>query len=242
MLETYHLEKRFRMDIKHIFFDLDRTLWDFEKNSKETLTEIYNYFKLRERGILSLNNFIKVYIKQNDILWDKYRKGLVEKKTLRSSRFSNTLMEFGYSNKKLSKKIGDYYVNESPVKKELLPNTFKTLDYLHERYPMYIITNGFEEVQYLKLKNCNLDKYFKHVITSEKSGVKKPNPRIFTYALKKANASPENSIYIGDDLFVDMIGAKNVNMKQCYFNPYLEKHNEVLTFEIQNLIELTEIF
>ena len=225
---------------KHIFFDLDHTLWDFAKNSKETLSEAFELFSLASLGI-NWNEFIHEYWIVNDAFWDDYRKGRVTKEELRYNRFHFTLKHFDVDNFELATSIGDYYVKYSPHKQNVFPNTHETLNYLKSKYKLHIITNGFEEVQYIKLEKSNLAQYFEEVITSENAGVKKPDPKIFNYALELSNAEVQESLMIGDNLEADILGAKEVGIDQVFFNPDGLPNNEEVTFEIQNLKELIGI-
>ena len=229
------------MKIDHIFFDLDRTLWDFEKNSKETLIELFEYFKLYKKGIKSSEEFINKYRFHNERLWSLYRQNSITKEELRTKRFYLVLEDYGIFDFQLAEDFGLSYVKNSPLKTSLLPFAVESLDYLFKKYTLHIITNGFEEVQYLKLENSNLLNYFKTIITSEKVGVKKPNPIIFDYALNNTGAKLEHSIIIGDDLEADIIGARDFGMKQIYFNPHNLDHQQYVTFEIDCLNKLKEI-
>ncbi|HAF27935.1 MAG TPA: noncanonical pyrimidine nucleotidase, YjjG family [Bacteroidales bacterium] len=225
---------------KHIYFDLDRTIWDFDKNARDTFIDIYDKYNL-EIIFNSFDNFYNTYEKHNDILWNDYREGKIEKSILSYKRFSLTLEEFGINDEELAKKIAHDYIIISPTKKELFPFAHETLEYLHQKYNLYIITNGFNEVQFTKLKNSDLDKYFLEVFTSEDAGAQKPNPIIFQHALKNVNAHINESIMIGDDLQVDVLGAKNIGLDQVFFNPDNISHSESITHEISSLKELQEI-
>ena len=229
------------MNIKHIFFDLDRTLWDFEKNSFETLLELYEEHTLRQKGISDVDVFVDNYKRHNEHLWDLYRNGKVEKHILRSTRFKLTLQDFGINDNHLAIRLGNQYIQKCPLKTHVFPFTYKVLDYLKEKYHLHIITNGFEEVQYVKLNQSKLLHYFDQIITSEKVGVKKPYPEIFSYALGKANCKPDESIMIGDDLPVDILGAKSMGINQIYFNPKKIAHQETIDFEISCLSQLQEL-
>ncbi len=224
---------------KHIFFDLDRTLWDFEKNSVETLTDIFYKYKLDEK-IESPEVFIKKYKEINEELWAKYRTGEIKKEFLRNQRFLLSLQHFGINDSSLAESFGTDYIEISPTKTILFPNTVKTLEYLSQKYTLHIITNGFKEVQHVKLKNNKLDKYFDKVITSETVGYQKPNAKIFQHSLSTSNAKKEESLMIGDDLKIDILGAKSFGMNQVFFNTINTKHNEKVTHEITDLKELTE--
>lgn len=225
-------------DYKHIFFDLDRTLWDFEANSHETLSELLLKHKLLEKGVESASDFITEYLIINEQLWDEYRNGSIDKNTLRYDRFYRTLLKFEIDDRSLSQDIGNDYVALSPLKTGLFPDTIEVLNYLSDKYNLHIITNGFEEVQHVKIKNCGIEKYFDQVITSERAGFKKPDVRIFEYSLQTANTSATNSLMIGDSLEADIIGARNAGIHQVFFNPEKESHSEKVTFEICGLKEL----
>ena len=228
--------------MKHLFFDLDRTLWDFESNSHETLIEICIKHKLDDRGVNDFDSFIRVYKDNNEKLWDLYRKNQISQKDLRRKRFEQTLNTYKIFDSKLSETIGEDYVNLCPKKTKLFPFVIEVLEYLFEKYSLHIITNGFEKVQHIKLKHSDLQKYFQHIITSEQVGVKKPNHKIFQFALKCAGAQKEESVYIGDDLIVDILGCQNFGIDGVYFNPDVIQHEESPKYEIRCLSELKVLF
>ena len=225
----------------HLFFDLDKTIYDFDRSSHETLLEAFRINDLQGLGISDFDKFMDLYSKINPPLWELYRKGEIEKEVLNWKRFSLTLEAFGITNTELAKKIALYYVTESPRKKALSPGVVETLDYFSGKYAMHIITNGFEEVQFTKIKAQGIGKYFDTIITSEEAGVKKPDPYIFEYALKKAGASANESLMIGDDLEVDIIGAQKAGLDQVYVNYPRISHNEKISFEIFSFSELMRI-
>ena len=229
------------MQIKHVFFDLDRTIWDFETNAYKTLLELYEEHALKEKGISDVDLFINNYKTHNERLWELYRDGKIEKDVLRSRRFKLTLQDFGNNDDRLAIDLGNQYVQKCPLKTHVFPFTYEVLDYLKDKYHLHIITNGFEEVQYVKLEQSKLLHYFEQVVTSEQVGVKKPNPEIFRYALVKAFCKPNESIMIGDDLPVDILGAKAMGMHQVYFNPEKIAHQESIDFEISCLSQLQEL-
>jgi len=226
---------------KHIFFDLDRTLWDFEASALQAFQVIFEQYDLGEKGIKSAHYFHEVYTKHNEKLWDLYRVGKITKEVLRGKRFFLTLNDFGINDSKLAESIGLEYTVISPRLVNLFPNAIAILDYLKPRYKLHIITNGFSEVQEVKLKSSGMDNYFDKVITSEDAGVKKPNGRIFSYALEKTSAKLNESIMIGDDFKVDIVGAQDFGMDQVFFNPESAIHPNGCTFEIMDLIDLKGI-
>ena len=226
----------------HLFFDLDRTLWDFEKNSKEVLIELFHHYDLLSKGIVDSKHFIERYKYHNEKLWDLYRQNKIEKEKLRDERFRVTLHEFGVNDNHLATNLGKDYVEYCPKKTNLFPFVHSTLNYLKDKYYLHIITNGFEEVQYQKLENSRLIDYFEQIITSEQVGYKKPNHEIFKFSLLKAFAKASDSLMIGDDLHADIHGAKQAGMAQVYFNPNQEQHSSKdITHEISCLSELEEI-
>ena len=229
------------MAIKHLFFDLDHTLWDFKKNSKETLFELFNEFSLSNR-IPSFKCFYNKYIVINDELWDLYRNDKITKAQLRSLRFKRALKSFGIEDEMLAIQIGEKYIKRCPLKGNLFADCHFVLGILQSKYILHIITNGFEEVQEVKMNSSNLRNYFTEVITSEGAGVRKPNPRIFEYAFKISGAKPSESVMIGDSFEVDCIAAEKMGMQAVFFNPDKKLENEKVSYEIAHLKELLEIF
>jgi len=226
---------------KHLFFDLDRTLWDFDKNSKETLQDLFISFELQKLGIPDFDVFFEHYCHHNIHLWELYRGGKIEKDFLSVERFYLTLSDFGIENKKLSELVSKEYVHQSPLKTALFPYTHKVLEYLYKKHSLHIITNGFKEIQFRKLNLCGLEKYFTSVIVSEEAGCNKPDRKIFLFALEKNKAEIAESIMIGDDLSVDVIAAKAIGMDQIYVNYDKLPHDEKITYEVFSLKELIGI-
>lgn len=222
---------------EHIFFDLDRTLWHFEENSKKVLLDMFNDFGLNKH-IEFEDDFLAVYYNINDVLWEQYRKNKIDKDVLRSERFNLTLKHFKLDNAKIANDMGHFYVDHSPKQTILLPFTLEVLDYLKPKYKMHIITNGFEEVQHIKLRESKIGHYFDQLIFSETVGVKKPHPLIFKKAFKNAGATAKNSIMIGDDYYADIYGAQRVKMDSIYFNFNKTPHQHQTHHEINCLSEL----
>src|ERR1035437_4924091 len=208
------------MKYKHLFFDLDNTLWDFEKNSHETFNELYQHYLADQSKIPSVKDFFDAYTIHNTRLWGLYRESLISKDELKDTRFLITLKEFGIDDKKLASILSDEYTYRSPRKGILFPGTIETLESLKDRFQLHIITNGFEEIQHLKLAFAGLSQYFECLITSEQAGSKKPDAGIFHYALEQAGARAEESLMIGDDLEVDIIGARAIGMDTILFDPF----------------------
>jgi len=226
---------------KHIFIDLDKTIWDFESNSLVTFREIFEKYQLKTLGISHLHNFTDVYTHINDMLWASYRENKIKKEVLNIRRFELTLQEFGIDDLILATRIAEDYINLSPLKTILFPHSREALNYLKIHYLLHIITNGFEEVQQKKLDVCDLRKYFTTITTSEEAGVKKPETGIFELALEKAGAKATESLMIGDDLQVDMAGARLIGMDTLFFNPQRHLHQDELDHEVHSWQEVMKL-
>jgi putative hydrolase of the HAD superfamily len=226
----------------HLFFDLDHTLWDFEVNSRLALRELFDVFKMESLGVPSFEAFLKVYEFENEKAWALYREGKMKKEVLRTIRFKKALEVFNASDSALEGKLASAYLAISPYKTALIPGTIDLLEYLKAKeYPMHILTNGFEEVQGIKMEHSGLSPYFDHVITSEFIGVQKPDPKAFLGSAKHVGAHLETSYMIGDNLIADVLGAKKVGMNEVYFNPMADEHDHELKYEITSLLELKSI-
>lgn len=226
---------------KHIFFDLDRTLWDFEGNARITLNDLYTEFNL-DQHFESFDEFSRIYHAHNERLWAEYRHGRVEKEVLRKLRFVLTLKSVKVKNDVLAHTLDHRYIADSPTKTSLMPNTLEIMAYLQKRgYPMTIITNGFNEVQWVKLKACGLEPYFAQMLTSENVGFQKPDSRIFEHALRIAACKPTDALMVGDDFEVDIAGARNAGIDQVFYNPNRMASQFKPSFEITDLIELKRI-
>jgi putative hydrolase of the HAD superfamily len=230
------------MAYKDLFFDLDHTLWDFETNSKETIQELYTTHSLAELGIVDFDGFYSTYSAHNHRLWDRYTKGFIKQEELRWKRVYLSLLDFKVANEPLAKEMSQAYLEILPNKKHLFPYTIEILEYLKQKeYKMHLITNGFESVQFKKIKNSGLQDYFIEVITSEASNSLKPQKEIFEYALKNAKASVEKSIMIGDNEFADIQGGINIGMDTVFVNHIQAIPTIPATYTITHLKELETI-
>jgi putative hydrolase of the HAD superfamily len=226
---------------RHIYFDLDRTLWDYDNNSAEALREIYDQYQLAP-VFASFEAFHSAFAKYNDQLWEDFREGRVPKNELRIRRFGLTLEEFGRTDTELATQLNKSFLNVSPRKTRLLPGAIDILEYLRgKRYKLYIITNGFTHIQRLKTEGSGLSPYFERMFTSDNVSAHKPHREMFARAVTWGNARKADCLMVGDDLQVDIIGARNYGMDQVYYNPQQVPHNEKVTFEIKELSELKNI-
>jgi len=228
---------------RHLYFDLDHTLWDFDKNARVTLTEVYAAFELDKKVEAAFDDFYQKYLFHNQVLWERYHKGFINAEDLKWKRMWRTLLDYKIADEPLARELSGKFLEILPVQKEVFPYTFEILDYLVQKnYRLHLITNGFEKTQWSKLRNSGLDKYFEHVITSEKSNSVKPRKEIFDYALNMAGADISNSIMIGDNLDADIQGAMNAGMDSIFVN-HINASTEVKpTYIITHLKELETIF
>lgn len=230
------------MKYRHIFFDLDHTLWDFDSNARETLEQLHHDLKLVERGVYDFDLFYQNYLGHNERLWERYRKGHIKQEELRVKRMMLTLLDFKIADEALTREMADIFLQLLPTRTRLFPHTLEVLQYLTDKgYTLHLITNGFEKTQHSKLSSCGLTSYFRQVITSEGSNSLKPEKEIFEYALMKAGATVEESIMIGDSLEVDIAGAMNVGMDTVHTNYTGIKGDITPTYTITALEQLKDI-
>ena len=225
-------------NIKHIFFDLDHTLWNFEKNSALTFKFLIDKYNIT----IDLQKFLKVYMPINFSLWNLYRDDKITKEYLRHNRLKSTFEKLNIKiDSGLIDKISNDYVKHLPDNNFLLPNAISVLDYLFQKYKLHIITNGFTEVQNTKISNSNLSKYFTCIIDSETVGVKKPHSKIFNYAYNISKAAYKNEcLMIGDNYQADVMGALNNGFKAIHLNSNNESFHQN-SIIIEDLISLKEI-
>ena len=227
---------------KFVFIDLDDTLWDFHANAKSSLQEIYTEKNLG-RYFESFEQYFSIYAKRNVELWEEYGKGLISKEELSLERFRHPLIHIGIDDSPLADQIGREYLELLPTRTALVPYAKDLLDYLAPKYPLTIVSNGFVEVQYKKLKSCRIEHYFSHVVLSEAAQALKPDKRIFEFALQLNGATASDTIMIGDSYEADIRGAQNAGIDQIYFNPnpnQTEKEKPA-TYQVKNLMEVLNI-
>ena len=228
-----------KQSYKAVFFDLDHTLWDYHRNSQETLSFLFER-DLPENGS-SIQEMIDIFVGYNDQTWAEYHRGEIKQSEIRALRFKRFLDHFGWYSEELAEQFSNNYVELGPKQKHLLPGTLEILDYLKQNYRLSIITNGFEEIQHQKVQNSGLTSYFEEIITSEKVGIKKPDRGIFEYALNQFDVTPEEAIMIGDNLNTDIQGALNAGIDAVYFDPENATGESNATHAISSLLELKNI-
>ena len=230
------------MKYQHLFFDLDHTLWDFDTNAKETLQDLYDSFRLETRAIGPFDTFFSTYLTHNALLWTRFEKGYISHDELKWRRMWRTLLDFKIADEQLARQMSAEFLEMLPTKNKVFDYTFEILDYLTDKnYKLHLITNGFEKIQWSKLNNSNLAKYFKEVITSECSNSAKPKKEIFEFAIKKAGCDYCDAIMIGDNPHADIAGAKDVGMDTIFANHINAACAVEPTYTITHLKQLEDI-
>lgn len=226
------------MGYKNLFFDLDDTIWAFSNNARDTFSELYHKYKF-DRYFDSFKHFYTLYHERNVELWVEYGNGGITKEELNHQRFLFPLQAVGVNDEALSKSYSDDFLNLIPTKSGLMPHAKEILEYLAPKYNLYILSNGFHELQFRKMSSAGVDVYFKKVVLSEDIGLHKPRPEIFNFALSSTQSELRESLMIGDSWEADIVGARGVGMHQAYYNvsgrtalPFRP------TYEIKDLREL----
>lgn len=224
---------------QHLFFDLDHTLWDFDKNASIALKILFDQEALHQRIEAPFDDFYRSYLHHNEVLWNRYHHGFISADDLKWKRMWRTLLDFKVADEGLSRSLGVKFLDILPLQKEVFPYTFEILRYLAGKgYEMHLITNGFQKTQRTKLIHSGLEPFFQHMITSECSNSVKPRKEIFEYALQKSGAQLHKSLMIGDNLEADIQGAINAGMDSVFVNHTQKLHEPLSTYTITHLKEL----
>lgn len=226
---------------RHIFFDLDHTLWDYDSNVRDTLSELFAHHRLAELGDITFEAFFEAFLTTNYELWDQFNRGEVNQSDMRKIRFIRVFTRAKLSTDHLPGSFEGDFVSQTSSKSKVMDHSFEILDYLRKQYALHIITNGFNDSQYAKLKYSGLAPYFELIVTSESSGFRKPDKRIFTHALGKLGTKATDCLMIGDNPDSDILGAKNAAIDQVHYNPAGTANQVKSTFTIQHLSELRAI-
>ncbi len=231
------------MKYKHLFFDLDHTLWDFESNSRQTWQQLYLQHGLHEKITADFDAFYERYSYHNKRLWDRYHHGYIKQEELRWKRMWLSFLDFKVGDEKLARQLSDEYLVILPTQKLLFPYAVEIIEYLANKgYQLHLITNGFEAIQWGKLRSSQIGHYFKEVITSEKAMSLKPHKAIFEFALQITGANIAESIMLGDNLDADIKGAMDAGLDTIFVNHINESTQLKPTYIIHHLKELEAIF
>lgn len=230
------------MRFNSVFFDLDDTLWAFSENARDTFSEVYNSFEFG-RFFDSFEHFFSIYKEKNAELWRLYEKGEINKAELNRTRFSYPLEVVGVSDSELAERYSAYFFDRIATKSKVMPGTYEVLEYLKGRgYRLFVLSNGFRNLQRSKMASAGLERFFDKVIVSEDLGVLKPNPALFHFALSATQSELGSSLMIGDSWDADIVGAEAAGMAQVYYNHAGRSQMPFKpTFEIKTLKELHTI-
>lgn len=204
---------------RHLFFDLDHTLWDYNRNVQESLTELFDIYLLKDLGVPTFDDFFGAFKVVNFDLWNLYDRGKIDKQFLKKERFKRIFEHLGADGLAVPLEMEEDFIKRTSSKPHLFPHSTKILSYLRPKYELHIITNGFNESQAMKMTSSGLTSFFQLIVTSETTGHRKPDRRIFEYAMDKLNALPSDCLMIGDNPESDIVGAQNAQMDQVLFNP-----------------------
>lgn len=230
------------MKYKHLFFDLDHTLWDFERNSSETLSQIYQDYDLQSSGVTSCHELITTFLRINTELWHAFDHGRLEHSYIREHRFRLVFEALNVALPSFCVQLGESYLEMLPTKSNLLDGALDILEYSKERgYTLHLVTNGFDSIQRAKLESSGITHFFQNIITYDKANAKKPDPKIFACAINFAKASVDECVMIGDNWDADIVGAKRYGLDTIFYNPAGVKFDEQPTFDILHLNELRRI-
>lgn len=226
---------------KNLFFDLDDTLWAFSINARDTFEEMYWKYDY-QRYFQSFDHYYTLYQRRNLELWDEYGEGSITKEELNRQRFLYPLEAVEAGDAVLAKAFSDDFFSVIPTKSKLMPHADEVLNHLSSKYNLYILSNGFQELQCHKMRSAGIDKYFKKVVLSDDIGVLKPWPEIFHFALSATQSNLRESLMIGDSWENDITGAKGVEMHQVFYNPNGKTGLPFQpTYQITDLKELMQI-
>lgn len=216
------------MEYRSIFIDLDDTLWAFTENARDTFEEMYHQYRF-ERYFQSFDHFMELYVPKNLELWDLYGRHEISKDELNARRFSYPLLQVGVDDPALVKAYSDGFFAAIPYKRKLMPHAMEALEYLSGKYRLYILSNGFRELQEQKMRSAGILHYFRKIVLSEDIGAHKPFPAIFNFAMSATQSEFRTSLMIGDNWKNDVAGARDVGMGQGYYCPDAEP--SVLEFQ-----------
>ena len=225
----------------HIFFDLDHTLWDYDANATETINELLDKYRLVDDHAVDRDTFLKEFFLVNNELWSRFNQGQVDKEYIRTRRFRMVLNKLEVEGFENIKGLQEDFITECPTKGKLIPGAGEIVKKLSKAYTLYIITNGFDDIQHTKVKYCGLEDYFEDIITSERAQVQKPDPTIFHFAMDLAMVDKSCSLMIGDNIGSDIVGAISAGIDQVYFNPENHTNGVKPTYEITHLDQLADI-
>jgi putative hydrolase of the HAD superfamily len=226
---------------KHLFFDLDETLWDYFSNSSTVLTRLFHEYELQSVGVPSLEAFLQAFKVGNNKAWHLYDIGELNKETLRINRFPMIFAELELPRTIVPEQIEADFMSQCPKEGRLMDGALELLESLHNHYTLHIITNGFNDTQKIKMESANIAHFFHTVTTSESTGARKPEEGIYRHALSLSGAPNYESLMVGDKIENDVLAAERVGIHGVFYNPHKVPFNEKIRFEISHLSEVLPI-
>ena len=228
------------LKIRHLFFDLDHTLWDFEKNSEICIRQIYEQHVAIFPEHIGFDTFFQKFSAINSAMWNQLDLSLITHEYLRTFRFQKVLQALDIEiDVRFSLELNQKLLDLLPHQQHLMDDAFDTLEALVERdYKLHIISNGYQDIQIKKMKSGGIYHFFDQIITNDIAGARKPEKAIFDFALYRANGDVSNSLMIGDNLIADIEGAKNAGLRTIYFNPELGANDSENISELKYLLEI----
>lgn len=227
--------------IKHIFFDLDNTLWDHDGNSEVVLSKMFSELEIHSKHKLSFEQWHPVFLEINERLWGDLRDGKISKQELRETRFVEPFVHLGVKDKQLGGIFDKQYLDRMKKMTGLVTGAVSLLSYLQSKYSIHVITNGFSEVSGSKVANSALRQFIETLTCADEVKVRKPHPKIFAHALQQAQARPEESVLVGDDWVADVVGATQNGMQAIFFNPHQKKHSMQGVPNVAQLLDIKEL-
>lgn len=196
-----------------VFFDADDTLLDFKRAEREALE-----YTLRKNSLSSDDNIISAYSEINDNLWKKLEVGETTKEELKIKRFEELCQHFGFVAD--SESMSYDYINSLSTMAYMIDGAEELCRTLKDRFRLYIVTNGMEDVQRGRLDRFSVKDCFLDFFISGKIGYEKPRREFFEIAAKSIeNFDPKKAIIIGDSLSSDMRGGIAFGIDTCWYNP-----------------------
>lgn len=227
--------------VHHIFFDLDNTLWDHRGNSKIVLEKMFRDYEIQKKYGIDFEEWHDFYYDHNELLWERLREGKINKEALREQRFYVPFAHYDIEDRVLSQEFENVYLEQVGKMTGTVEGAEELLAYLHPKYKIHIITNGFIEVSEAKIVNAKIDHYFSTLTCADEVDVRKPDPRIFTLAMSKAGATKGNSLIIGDDWIADIIGGTSFGWQAIFLDCFDSDNHLENVPVVKKLIEIKDL-
>lgn len=223
---------------KHLFFDLDHTLWDFEANSFDCLSDIYQEFNIASSGF-SVVQFHSAFSEINKSLWTQLERNTIEQENIRKYRFQLTLKKLDSEiSTTESENMNAHFLAALPTRTKLITDCKEVLDVLKSSYSLHILSNGYAPIQLKKIQNGGIADFFNKVVTNDLANARKPSKDIFNYSLKETGSTIQEALMIGDSYEADILGAKKAGWDTIHFTEKDDPTENLSTVKIKHLKQL----